>query len=165
MHFAMEKQKYWNQVEIAEIKSISGVGGRFGDDMDVYFIVFMKDGSTAQFHYNSRIAYEKRRELKKLYNEFNNVPETYKLMNEADIQVGGVSIPFGVRVDNSLDESEYKTLLEIEELTKQGKIIDNGVRQLAYICLLDIQNGKIVRGTLTDAYRKQLDAMGITYED
>lgn len=157
-------RKYWNQVEIAEIKSISGVGGSFGEEVDIYFNVHMKDGKVVQFHYDSRIAYKKRRELKELYNEFNNVPESYQLMNRIYIQVGGVSLPFGERVDNNLDESEYKTFLEIEELTKQGKIIDNGCRQLAYISVLDIQGGKIVRGTLTDAYRKQLDAMEIVYE-
>lgn len=157
-------RKYWNQVEIAEIEAISGVGGSFGDDMDVYFTVFMKDESTVQFHYDSRKAFAKRRELKELYNKLNNVPESYKLMNQAHIQVNGVLMLFGERVDNNLDESEIKTFLEIEELNKQGKIIDNGIRQLASICLLSIKNGKIVHGELTDAYRKQLDAMGIVYE-
>ncbi|MFJ8247379.1 hypothetical protein [Peribacillus asahii] len=159
-------KKYWNSLLLKDIEKVGGVGGRFGtENMNIYFTVLMKDGQKHHFHYDSRRAYDERRELKKLFNEVNNVPEYYLLENEMFLEVGSSRFSFGCRVNNNLDESEYLTNTQIERLKRQGKIRDEGWRHLAYICPLRIENKKVVHGELTEAFKEELDALGVEYED
>lgn len=154
--------KTWKSINVAEIEKISGVGGKFGqEEMDASFQVKTTTGQVHHFHYNSRKVYEARNELMDLYNAEHNIPETYLLENRMNIKVDDVSIPFGFRVENNKGNYEYKTFLEIEKLTTQGKIRDEGWRHCVYIAVLDIKEGKIVRGDLTEAYEKQLKELSI----
>jgi hypothetical protein len=43
-------KEYWNSVKIADIKSVNGVGGSFGEAIHTYFSVTMKDGKMHYFH-------------------------------------------------------------------------------------------------------------------
>lgn len=159
-------REYWNGVKIKDIKRIGGSGGSFGkDEVDVYFTVEMKDGSKHTFHYNSREkGYEKRIEIKTLYNEFNNIPETYLFENEADCEINGERFRYGCRMQDNLDNSVIKTNLEIAELRKVGKVRDEGWRHLAYICVIKIENNKVIHGTINDVSLAQLKACGYELE-
>jgi hypothetical protein len=159
------KKEYWRQTKIADIKSISGIGGRFGrDDLDIYFAAEMKDGNHHFYHYDSRKAYDERNELFDLFIECNHIPETYRLENEMNIQVDGVSVPFGCRVEGIKGDYQYKTFLELDELRKENKILNDGWRHAVYICLFKIEVG-IVHDKLTSAYREQLKALEIEFKE
>ncbi|ASA22567.1 hypothetical protein [Paenibacillus donghaensis] len=154
--------EYWNTIKIVDIASVRGVGGRFSDQGDhTYFTVAMKDGQLHTFHYANRDAYAFRRELKGLYNEVNKIGEYYLLENNTYIEVNGESILYGCRVENNLNDYEYKTLLEIETLRREGKIVDEGWRHLCYISLIKIQHGKVVRGVIDDAAIAQIKSLGL----
>lgn len=155
-------QEYWRGIKISGIKYITKGGyNSFGEPYS-YFQVFMNNGDKNTLYFEGHGAGKHRKDLINLFNEYNNIPETYLLENEIDIRVDGESILFGYRVENNLGDYEYKTLVEIEELRKQGKIRDEGWRHLVYICLLEISKGKIVKGKLTEQYKRQLDELVIT---
>ncbi|MGG1659475.1 hypothetical protein [Brevibacillus sp. NRS-1366] len=154
-------KKYWRGISIKDIKAISGIGGNFGEEAYSYFTVQMKDEKINTLFFEDRNAYKHRRELKRLFNEYNNISECYLLENDIFIRVDGEVIPFGCRVEDSLNDYIYKTLIELEELKAQGKVKDEGWRHMAFICPLEIENGKVLRGKITDQWKRQLDDMGI----
>lgn len=154
-------REYWRGIKICDIKHITKGGYNGLNEPYSYFQVVMNNGDKNTLYFDGWKAKDHRKELVQLFNKINNIPETYLLENEIDIKVDGVLISFGCRVENNLGTYEYKTLIEIEELRKQGRIRDEGWRHLLYICLLEISNGKIVKGKVTEQFKKQLDVMGI----
>ena len=100
-----------------------------------------------------------KRELLIAYNEYNNIPETFLLENEAYANINGEWVHFGTRCETVLGEYICLTLKEIEELRKKFKIIDNGWRHLAGITMLTIKNNKIEK-PVPKRYIEQLEYMG-----
>ncbi|PPA85006.1 hypothetical protein C4A75_09520 [Brevibacillus laterosporus] len=154
-------RKYWRGICIGDIKAISGIGGRFGEETYTYFNIRMKDKKVITLYFEDVNAYKHRRELKSLFNEYHKIPESYLLENNIHIRVNGEIILFGCRVEDNLDDYVYKTLIELDELKSEGKIRDEGWRHMLFICPLEIENGKVIRGTITDQWQRQLDHMGI----
>lgn len=156
----------WRGIDVCEIEKVSRIGGSFGrEEMDATFSIYMKSGNKHQFHYNSNKIYKERDNLLDIFNDVNNIPETYTLENNIYISVDGESILFGCRVVDNKGEYIRKTLLEIDELKKQGKIKDEGWRHLLYICPLKIENKQIVYGELNDLYKNQLLALEIDFNE
>lgn len=158
--------KYWNGIKIEDIKNVGGPGGSFSkDEVDVYFTITMKDGSKHTFHYNSREkGYGKRNEIKALYNEFNDVSESYLFTNTAFCEINGERFIYGHEMKDILDNSVIKSNLEIDELRKVGKVRDEGWRNLSYICVIKIENNKVIRGTINDVSLAQLKDLGYEVE-
>lgn len=123
----------------------------------------MKDGHNETFRFYEDLGGQEhqkvRDEIINAYNEWNNIPEMYQLMNRVFIKVNGKPIAFGERVQDQAGKSHYFTYKEIEELEKQFKIKDKGWRQLAYIELFEIKNGKCQK-PISQRYVDQLEHMG-----
>lgn len=156
---------YWNAVKISDIKSVSnGCSGKYSDaKVHEYFSIEMIDGSRHTFNY---VSYEgkhegkkARLEIKKLFNEYNNIPETYILENVAHAIINGQTVNFGYSVIDNLGEYVLFTNKEIEQLRKEFKIKDEGWRHLCFIEMLNIKDGKVI-GAIPQRYLEQLEYMG-----
>lgn len=158
-------QEYWNEIKIADIKKIGGIS-RYSvrGETFVEFNVTMKDKSIHNMNFKTKSEVKnygelKRKELLKLYNEQNNIPETYLLENDIFLRVNDKNIHFGVRCVTILDEYVYLTNKEIEELRKGSKIKNEGWRHLLYIQPFIIKENKIDR-PIPQRYIDQLEYMG-----
>ena len=100
-----------------------------------------------------------KKEILEKFNEYNNIPESYLLENEVHVWINGEYVHFGTRCINNLDEYEYLTLKEIDELRKQFKIRDKGWRHLARCTLFKIEDNKVDRD-IPKRYIEQLEYMG-----
>ena len=155
-------EEYVHGVKIKNIKEISGYGG---SPDRAYFNIIYKDGSKEKMtiitkdNTSYQLVRSIQRDILIAFNEYNNIPETYLLKNEVHIRVKGEWIHFGTKCENNLQENEYLTLKEIDELRKQFKIRDEGWRQLAAITLFSIENNKIDR-KVPKRYIEQLEYMG-----
>lgn len=154
-------KEYWNCIKISDIKSIGGSYG--GTETHQYFTLKMKDNSEHTLHFIShegKSEGEKARlEIKKLFNEYNNVPETFLLYTNVYGSINGESVKVGYEVENILDRYEYFTLDEIETLRKQFKIKDNGTRSLVYIQVFKIENNEI-KNPIEQRWIDQLSSLG-----
>ena len=155
-------KKYIHGVKISEVKKIYGGGGC--NDRS-YLHVEYKDGSkeTLTIITNDKTSFklerQMRTELLKAFNEYNNIPETFLLENEAHVRINGELVHFGTRCIDNLQQYVYLTLKEIDELRKQFKIKDEGWRHLAACTMFKIENNKIDR-KVPKRYIEQLEYMG-----
>jgi hypothetical protein len=157
-------QEYWNCIKISDIKFIGGCGGSYGGlETHQYFKVKMKDDSIHTLHFIShegKSEGEKARlEIKKLFNAYNNIPETFLLYTNVYGRINGQSVHVGYEVENILNQYEYFSLNEVEELRKQFKLKDNGERSLVYIQVFKIEGDKI-ESPIEERWIKQLETMG-----
>jgi hypothetical protein len=152
----------WRGIPIKDIKYISGAGcwTENGKRFD-YFLIKMNDNEKEY-----KIVYEDcferndaRTEVYTMFNEYHNVPETYRLENEIHAWINGNFTHVGTRVENNVHNYEYKMLYEIEELRKQGKITDNGCRHLAGITAFEIVDN-VPKKPLKPEHIQQLKNMG-----
>lgn len=159
-------KEYWNCIKISDIKDVSRVGGSYsfqGGENHEYFNVNMKDGSKHTLHYitkeKTRYGNQARRELKQILNERDNVPEIYYLYTDIYGRINGQSIKVGYEVENNLNEYQNFSYNEIEELRKQFKIGDKGIRSLVYIQVFEIENNKI-KNSIEQKWIDQLISLG-----
>ena len=156
----------WKDIDIKEISFIGGIGGRFGKGYasgtdDVFYRIILKNGEEIKLQYDDgKSAYNERYALWDEYIKVNNIENKYHIKNDIYVEYNDQSHRFGVRVEDLRGYSEYKTYLEVEKLYEEDKIIDDGYRQLTYICPLKIKGGKIMFGELKDNYKEQLLSMG-----
>lgn len=162
-------QKYWNLIEISDIKEIdtgcSGIYDPEGKGNREWFAIKMKNGNKNILHYISqddkKYAEEARLEIRKLFNEYNNIPEMYLLENEAFAIINGKLVRFGCRVIDNLGQYILFTQKEIDKFEKQFKIKDEGWRHLLAITMLKIEENKIVfPKKVSQRYLEQLEYMG-----
>jgi hypothetical protein len=157
-------QEYWNCIKISDIESIGGCGGSYGGiETHQYFKINMKDKSIHTLHFISHEGNSEgekaRLEIKKLFNEYNNVPETFLLYTNVYGRINGQSVHVGYEVKNILDQYEYFSLIEIEELRKQFKLKDNGSKSLVYIQIFEIE-GNTIENPIEERWIKQLETLG-----
>lgn len=161
-------EKYWNGIEISNIKHVSnGCGGSYGcnGNLNIHekFYIDMKDGTKHVLHYIShegkREGEEARVEVKKIFNEYNKIPEVYLVTNNTFIEVDGEQLEFGVQVENILGQNLYFTIKEFFDLKKQFTVKDDGGRNLSYIQKFSIQ-GNRVSNPIPQNYVDQLEYMG-----
>ena len=154
--------EYIHGVKISEIKKVNGIGG---SPDRAYFHILYKDSSKEIFTIvtkdktSYKLAREMKKEILEKFNEYNNIPESYLLENEVHVWINGEYVHFGTRCINNLDEYEYLTLKEIDELRKQFKIRDKGWRHLARCTLFKIEDNKVDRD-IPKRYIEQLEYMG-----
>lgn len=128
------------------------------------FTIDTKDGIKHEMNfictgYNPKCGNDKIKEIRKLYNEYNNVHETYLLENTIFIRINGEQIKFGCRCENNVKEYVYLTNLEIDNLRKEFKIRDDGWRHLCYIEAFKIEGNK-VNHPISQSYLDNLVYMG-----
>jgi hypothetical protein len=157
-------KEYWNCIKISDIDSIGGCGGSYGGiETHQYFKIKMKDKSINTLHFISHEGKNEgekaRLEIKKLFNEYNNVPETFLLYTNVYGRINGESVRVGYEVKNILDEYEYFTLNEIDTLKKQFKIKDNNERSLVYIQVFEIE-ANMIKNPIEERWIKQLETLG-----
>jgi len=159
-------KEYWNGIKISDIKNINKCGYNCNlesEEKREYFTIEMKDGSKHTLHYifydKSRKGNNARRELKQILNERDNTPEIYYLYTEIYGNINGQSIVVGYEAEDNLDEYKYFTLNEIEELNKQFKIGDKGIRSLVYIQIFTIEENKI-KFPIEQRWLDQLTSLG-----
>lgn len=159
---------YVQGLKVSEILEppINTGGGSYDhkSNTQVYrFTVKMKDGHNETFRFYELLGGKEhqkvRDEIIDAYNEYNNIPEMYILMNRAYAKINGEVILFGEKVQDQRGKSYTLTLKEIDELRKQFKIKDPNSRQLAYIEMLTIENGKCEK-PIPQRYIDQLKYMG-----
>lgn len=162
--------EYWNGIKISDIKDISGVGGSYrligNKEAREEFTVYMNDGKEKTLYYISNDSFGgkspariERRELKRILNERDNVPEIYYLYTKVYANINGQAIHVGYEVENNINEYENFSLNEIDELRKQFKIGDKGFRSLVYIQVFQIDNNK-VKNPIDQKWIDQLISMG-----
>lgn len=83
----------------------------------------------------------------------------FEIKNSLFILINGANVYFGEKCITEDGDHVYLTLKEIETLKEQSKIIETGWRQLAYICLFEINEMKVDR-PIPLRYIEQLSYMG-----
>ncbi|AWD93067.1 hypothetical protein HSE3_gp115 [Bacillus phage vB_BceM-HSE3] len=153
-------QDTWNELKLAEIESISGIGGRFQEPVSIHFFIFTKDGGTHKFEYPShKEAVEKELEVKKLWVKYNNIPDNKTVRNDVFARINGQSVEVGYKVENNLGRYETISYLEAEKLKKEFRLIVPNTRWLTYIQVIEIKGVQVVDGDL-DRWSDQLTALG-----
>jgi len=160
-------KEYWKGIKISDIKNVDKVCGNYNygenEESRECFNVYMNNGNKHTLHYifndKSRKGYYARKELKQILNERDNTPEIYYLYTEIYGNFNGQSIVVGYEVEDNLDEYKYFTLNEIEELNKQFKIGDKGIRSLVYIQIFTIEGNKI-KSPIEQKWLDQLVSLG-----
>lgn len=146
--------QFWNDVDIEEIKSFSGVGG--GSDSG-YFIITMKDDSEKRLDFDSRYdAYQNLYAVKEIYNAYHNVPESYTIENEAFIEINGSSEKFGYLVKDATGRPLDITILQAKEYKKWCKLVETRNRNMSYRTMGKIEFGKVIWGKVDDNFIAQL---------
>lgn len=97
----------------------------------------------------------------------------YTLINKGYAQINGGIKLFGEKIIDENGKEQFLTLLEIEELKKQGQIIDPPLRKIPYLTVICIEkevevkaNGNIIRNkckyptSIPQRYVNQLEYMG-----
>lgn len=156
-------------INIQDVKGISGVGGHYNYTTETsteYFTVTLNSDEERYFSFTRKLddktarkCKDARRELKKLYNDYNKVPEMYYLYTKVFGRINGSIVHVGYEVENNLDEYEIFSLLEIDELRKQFKIGDRGFRSLVYMQAFQIDGNEIIN-KIDKKWIDQLKDMG-----
>ena len=162
-------EEYWNGVKIECIKEVRPGGFSYNEDVDrsrAYFTLVMKDGKENVMNfiskgYDNTTGRTSEKEIRQIFNEYNNVPEMYILENETFAKINGERVGFGYRVKDNLNEYREFTCREIDELRKEFKIKDEGWRHMLYIEMLTIEGNRVVRPSrIPRRYLEQLEYMG-----
>lgn len=154
-------EKYIHGVKISEVESIYGGGGSCDR---AYLHVLYKNGHKESFVIvttdgtSFKLESEMRRELMEAFVEYNDIPEKYTLKNTVYATINGISEAVGMNVIDRYGFRVDLTLKEIDRLRKEFKIIDDGWREMSYINVFSIVDGKI-NGKISKKWIDQLEYM------
>lgn len=154
------------EIDISTVRGISLGRGYLNQQTDTYvslFDVYFHDGTHQTITSDKQMGSgEKRKLLKQKYDEYHGIAEEYIIECDMYLRIDGINVLCGYQVGNILDISERKTLIEVEQLKSKAPVIDEGWRYAKFICLLEIEKGRVIKGRVTKELITQLRALGYT---
>lgn len=156
-----EEEMIWKDIKIADVAQIYDRTLKYKDDERIDLIKFQKhDGTLVELEYTD--CQERNKDYEEFFTMFvtyHKVPEEYLIKNTVFAKVNGATINVGLYVRTIIGTYKYLMHYEADKLRREGKLVDEGRRQLSYIQAFELVANKPTK-ELKPEYIKQLKHMG-----
>jgi hypothetical protein len=156
-----KEEMVWKDIKIADVEAIYDRTLKYEDGERIDLIKFkMKSGALVELEYAD--CQERNKDYEEFFTmfvQYHEVPESYLIKNDVFARINGQSIRIGKYVRTIIGTSKYLMNYEVEKLRREGKIEDNGRRQMSYIQAFELVANKPTK-ELKPEYIKQLKIMG-----